>query len=173
MFSNSAVVVGYSRTSCIRRPGLDACGTRTHATSEALPKSSAAIRATCSSTSSTSSILSSLLANQPPAGGRPREPSGIGSSRTLVLIATLRGPEKRAPSTKLTDGLTRAKETTASASGQTPFSQPHGVPAGDPATDLLFRGADDGNRTSVFSLGSRFGVFIGVSRGSPKQPELQ
>ncbi len=37
--SSAGVVVGYSRTSSLRRPGRLSCGTRTHATSPALPMS--------------------------------------------------------------------------------------------------------------------------------------
>ncbi|HEX5303107.1 MAG TPA: hypothetical protein VFW50_39550 [Streptosporangiaceae bacterium] len=53
--SSAAVVVADVRTSCTRRPGLSSCGTRTHATSDALPVSSAATRVTTSASSMISS----------------------------------------------------------------------------------------------------------------------
>jgi hypothetical protein len=51
--ANSAgVTVAYSRTSCTRRAGSVSCGTRTQATSPALPMSIAHTRAYCAAGSS-------------------------------------------------------------------------------------------------------------------------
>ena len=71
--SSDRVVVANVRTSCRRLPALVSCGTRTHATSDALPISSAATRATSSAASSVISSMSVLPQAEtrfrwPPAG---------------------------------------------------------------------------------------------------------
>ena len=63
--SSDRVVVANVRTSCRRLPGIVSCGTRTHATSDALPISSAATRATSSATSSVISSIRSVLSRAP------------------------------------------------------------------------------------------------------------
>ena len=73
-------------------PGLLSFGTRTHATSDALPISSAATRATSSAASSVCppSDLSSCQP-QPDSSGCPQEPAGT-TRRNRVLTATMQDP---------------------------------------------------------------------------------
>jgi hypothetical protein len=59
--SSAGVVVAQVRTSWRRAPGLDSCGTRTHAVSVVLPISSAATRSTSSAGSSVTSSMTMVL----------------------------------------------------------------------------------------------------------------
>ena len=71
--------------------------TRTHASRTAWPRSSAAIRSTTSSASSTSSIFDILPAQPITTRRSPAGTERDGKSRTLVLVATMRSPTTGSP----------------------------------------------------------------------------
>jgi hypothetical protein len=103
--SSDLVVVANVRTSWRRRPGLASCGTRTHATSVALPISSAATRSTSSAgssmTSSTATILSVLTGFQ---AGRPQEPTGTQRGGIACSTATMQDPWQQLPASDTVTG---------------------------------------------------------------------
>jgi hypothetical protein len=135
--SSDLVVVAKLRTSWRRRPGLVSCGTRTHATSVALPISSAATCSTSSAgssvTSSTAIVLSVLTGFRKRAARRSQQghneaesraqrqqcrTPGSGSRRQTLLRAQSTMPDRRRRAT-------RPK-----------FSRLQGVTAGTPTTLL-------------------------------------
>jgi hypothetical protein len=93
--SSERVIVEYVAISCARRPGVSGLGTRTQATSSALPMSNAATRSMMSSRSWVSSSIAVLPA---PAhhGGRPQELQGTGESNPRARSDT-EGPTAQLP----------------------------------------------------------------------------
>jgi hypothetical protein len=89
------VMVEYVVISCTRRPGVCGLGTRTQATSSALPMSNAATRSMISSRSCVSSSITG-----PPArathDGRPQELQGTGESNPRARSNT-EGPMTQLP----------------------------------------------------------------------------
>ena len=100
--------VTYSRISWRRRPGRSSCGTRTQATSAALPRSSAATRSTSSTGSSVDSMPS-----PPPRSHRSTGVAARGASRATTEANSRphsdnAGPLSAAPSVRLFIGLNQA-----------------------------------------------------------------
>src|SRR5512133_1616684 len=109
--SSAGDVVGYSRTSSVRRPGTVSSGTRTHATNPALPISIAQTRSANSAASADSADSTMDCTTQTASlsgrlsGGCPQERYGIERGGLACSKQQCRAPEDHAPSGRLLDGL--------------------------------------------------------------------